>query len=170
MKATLVYSSLTGNTLKVAKAIYEACDEITNMYSVKDKDIHIDENDVLVVCYWNSKGTADVNTINFLKQQKGKKIIAVGTLGAYPDSEHAVRMKARVKQLIEENGNEWLADFCCQGKIDPARTERRLAIPEGQPHHLDEEGYKRHLESRKHPNEEDLRLAIEVVKNAFQKL
>ena len=170
MRTTLVYSSLTGNTEKVAKAIKENVQGIEGLQKIETLSADIQDYDAYIVCYWNARGTADPKTLKFLASITNKKIIAIGTLGAYPTGEHAMRMKARVKEVIESHHNTLIADFCCQGRIDPARTEKRRLIPKGEKHHLDEEGYKRHLESRLHPNELDFENAIAVVKQGMKQL
>ena len=170
MEIALVCSSLTGNTKKVAVHILKENEEIQYMSDIEDVEFErLNMFQTIILCYWNIKGTADMKTQTLIQKLHQKKIILIGPLGAYPDSAHALRMKERVKDLCEESGNEVIASFCCQGKIDPKRTEKRRLIPKGQPHYLDEEGYQRHLESRKPPDEHDLGMAALLVAPSIQK-
>lgn len=166
MKVIIVYSTLTGNTQKVAEGIYDRIKQQQNIEikitNLADSSEDMTPYDLVVLCYWCRRGTADPRTMAFIETVKDKKIIAIGTLGAYPNSPHGEMLKVNVKKLIEEK-NIFIADFTCQGKIDPQRTQARLKIPKGQPHHLDEAGYQRHLESRKHPDMNDIENACQVV-------
>ncbi|MFV0519312.1 MAG: flavodoxin family protein [Lachnospirales bacterium] len=165
---TVIYSTITGNTEKVAKSIYESLKvekEIFNINDIAQKNF--EKSDIIILCYWCSRGTADSKTLGFLDKVKNKKIIAVGTLGAYVESEHGQKMAERVKEKVMEK-NEYIGKFVCRGKIDPKRTEKRLSLPKTDKHFLDEEGYKRHLSSRVHPTQEDLSNAIDVVQNILK--
>ncbi|MDM8534744.1 flavodoxin family protein, partial [Clostridiaceae bacterium HSG29] len=123
--------------------------------------------DILVVGYWVNKGTANIKIQNFLEKIANKKIAIFGTSGQYPDSARAIKYMNRVKNLVEKK-NEYLGGYICQGKIKSERTEKRLKILKGNSHYLDELGYKRHLESRNHPNEIDIDNAIIWIENIIK--
>lgn len=155
----VIYSTLTGNTQKVAEAIYDSIDGDKHISNIKALELDkLSPRDVLVICYWCSRGTADADTTQLIKELSGFKIITAGTLGTYDDGREAAMMKERVREAVTA-GNTYLGGFVCRGKIDPARTEKRRLIPKGQPHYLDDEGYKRHLSSRIHPTDKDLKNA-----------
>ena len=70
---SIVFSSLTGNTKKLAEAIYEVLP--------KDKCDHFGEtgsqvpgSDLLYIGFWTDKGNADKKTLELLSKLKGKKI------------------------------------------------------------------------------------------------
>ncbi len=170
MAIALVYSSKTGNTEKVARYIKEKVDQISVIASIDDINFNVDEFDKFVLCYWNDKGTADQKSLDFYATLKGKELFAFGTLGAYPDSEHAKSMIDKVAALLEENGNKVVGSSCCQGKIDPKLTAAFKQFPEGHPHAMNEERRKRHEEAAKHPDEQDCINAVASVKKAFTSL
>ncbi len=162
----LTYSSKTGNTKKVAEAIAKSISakvDLLPMNEVKDVNAY----DKIILGFWIDKGTANDEALDFLETVKSKKIGYFFTLGAYPDSEHSKNCHTRIREIFEKNGNEILADFCCQGKIDPALTKRFEAFPKGHHHYMDEERRARHAEAAKHPNEEDFKKAIEAFKDFF---
>lgn len=170
MNCQIIYSTLTGNALKLATAAARAVGGTVsprNLQTVTAEELA--GADVLVCCYWCNRGTADPLTVSLIKRLQGKRMIMLGTLGAYPDSPHGQQLLQRVRALVEQE-NFLLENFICQGKIDPARTERRLLIPKGEPHHLDEAGYQRHLESRNHPDETDLLRVKRAVQAGLRKL
>ncbi len=165
---TVVYSSLTGNTEKVARAIFSEIDSDKKIVKINDVNVNeLNESDIIISCYWCARGTADKKTIDLIENLKGKKIIAVGTLGAYDDSEHALKMKSRVKELVEKE-NEFLGEFACRGKIAEERTERRRKLPQTDKHYLNEAGVQRHISSRVHPTEDDLKNAVVAVNKALE--
>lgn len=153
MKILVTYSSLTGNTKKLAQAIQNEYSN-TQLMAISDvKDVL--DYDLIFLGYWVNRGTADDLTQQFLQGLKDKKVAVFGTSGQYSDSPYSLKYKNRVKALVEEN-NKYIDGFICIGKIEESRTEKRKLIQPGQPHYLTEEGLKRHIESRKHPDETDI--------------
>lgn len=153
MKSIIVYSSLTGNTKKLAEAIHNKYPSF-ELRSI-DESVDLSEYDLAFIGYWVNRGTADEACLNLLNNNQSSNIAAFGTSGQYPDSNASIKYSGRVKDLVEER-NKYFGGFICQGKIEESRTERRKLIPKGQPHYLTEEGLARHIESRNHPNETDI--------------
>ncbi len=165
MKIGIIYSSVTGNTEKIAIALKN---RILDAELLKLEDIHnLDKFQILIIGYWVNKGTANVKIQKLLKSIVNKKIAVFGTSGQYPESSRAKKYLDRVKILVEEN-NVYLGGFICQGKIKEERTEKRMKILKGNSHYLDNDGYKRHLESRKHPNNVDIDGAILWIENIIK--
>jgi len=155
MKSMVVFSSKTGNTKKVARVIFEALPDPKNIFTVEENP-SIEQYDLIVLGYWVDKGTADTKARNFFEKVKDKKIAIFGTLGAYPDSEHADSCRANVRALLKEN--TILGDFICQGKVDPKLIEMMAAMAKGDPNHfhaMNPERKERLKEAEKHPNEQD---------------
>lgn len=167
MRILTVYSSRTGNTKKVAEAIHSAMPSGADIYPVESAP-EPDGYDFIAVGYWAYRGTADDRAAEYMRKIRGKKVVYFGTLGAYPDSEHANRCRRRVGELLEKN--EVLGEFLCHGKIDPASTERQMKLPEGNAHRMDEKRLKRHMESRKHPDEKDLTEAKKFIKDIMKNI
>lgn len=172
-----IISSLTGNTEKIADAVLE---ELQNTLDdvVKNEDIkvrifqnkqllHLPElDDYILLFFWCRKSTLDDYSKEVLKQCKNKKILAFGTMGSYPNNAYGMRVRENVKTIIEEN-NICEGVYLSQGKIPEARTKYRRNLPKDHPHYLDEDGIKRHEESRKHPDANDLKNAVEFFKEHF---
>nr|WP_255814112.1 flavodoxin family protein [Acidaminobacter sp. JC074] len=153
VKTIIIYSSITGNTKKLAHAIYnhKSTFDIMAVEDVNDLKAY----DRIYLGYWVNRGTADEATLKLLKDITNKEIAAFGTSGQYSDSPVSLKYSNSVNDLILSD-NVYLGGYICLGKIEESRTERRLKIAKGEKHYLTEEGYKRHLESRKHPDEEDI--------------
>ena len=105
--------------------------------------------------FWADKGTADEKARLVISNIKNSKVGILGTLGAYPDSDHCKEMQERVASLVRDNGNQVLGTFMSMGKVDPRLIEAFKQFPEGHPHALNDERKKRHAEAAKHPNEQD---------------
>jgi flavodoxin len=169
----IVYSSKTGNTRKVAEGIHRGLTELWGAGTERAPELRIaavEENpdsagaDWILLGFWADRGTADSKALQYLKTLEGRSIGLFGTLGAYPDSQHARDVGKRVWDLAAEK-NTVLGCFLCQGKIDPALTEQFKNLPAGNPHAMTEERMKRHLEAAKHPDEQDLRDAAEACRS-----
>ncbi|HOG33517.1 MAG TPA: flavodoxin family protein [Petrotogaceae bacterium] len=169
MRSLLLYSTLTGNTEKVAKAVYETMPQGTELKKASNSEEPSDY-DVIVIGFWVDRGTADEKILKFVEKTRGKKVAFFFTLGAYPDSPHAVKTAKDFEELLKKNDNEVLGYFMCQGRIDPKLTEKFKDLPKDHPHAMTEERRKRHEEASKHPDENDLTAAKKVFSDIFSKL
>lgn len=175
MKATILYSSLTGNTKRVAEAVQAELE--VNAFSVTP--VHLEANKpvdmeawpkeaLYAVGYWVDKGTANQGIINCADAFEGKDVFLFGTLGASPDSEHAKKCIERVEALFEKSRVH--GHFLCRGKIDPKLTARLRQLPDDHSHRMTPEREARHREAAKHPNEADFEAARVAVKSAVKDL
>jgi len=138
----------------VARAIYDALPEPKAIFSAKEAPDPA-KYDFLVLGFWVDKGTANAGSVRYLETVKGKKIGLFGTLGAYPDSDHAKQCLEKVKALVQ--GNELLGEFLCQGKVDPALIKMMETKMKDDPHHsMTPERRARLEKAAKHPDEKDL--------------
>ncbi len=160
MKNLVVYSSRTGNTKKIAEAIFEVLPESKEIFMVEDAPSP-DLYDFIAIGFWVDKGTADEKAQGYIKTIKEKKVGIFGTLGAYPNSIHAREVLSSVRELLD--GNDLLGEFICQGKIDPYILDK---MPKNGVHTMTQERKVRIDEAKKHPNETDCRYA----QNAFREM
>ncbi|ABV33807.1 MULTISPECIES: flavodoxin family protein [Pseudothermotoga] len=165
MKILLTYSSLTGNTKKVADGIHKVLKKYETTYlamnEIHSKDF-IDRFDIVIVGCWVDKGMPNKEALDFMKMIKNKKVGLFVTLGAYPDSQHAKGALQRCVEKIEENRNIVIAKFICQGKISEKLINFFKTLPPDHPHALTEEKLRGYEMAAKHPDEEDIRKAQEV--------
>ncbi|MDR0587004.1 MAG: flavodoxin family protein [Treponema sp.] len=166
----IVYSSKTGNTRRLAEGIgqglVEAGGQRITLAAVEENPDPAGAPWVLVG-FWADRGNADQKAIEYLRNLKGRKVGLFGTLGAYPGSKHAEDIRQKAQALAAEK-NTVLGCFLCQGKIDPALTERFKGLPADNPHAMTEERMKRHLEAVKHPDENDIRVAVNACLSMLQ--
>lgn len=154
MKNLIIYSSLTGNTKKVA----EACHSISSdNWEIKDINESIDvlAYNKIVVATWIDKGTADLKSLKLIKEIQNKKVGFIITLGAYADSNHAKDCITNVSKAFEEGNNQIISHFICQGAVDPKLINWMKSLPADHPHAPNPERIKRWEIASLHPNKED---------------
>lgn len=161
MKKAIIYSSLTGNTKKVAEKIWEVSDKMMEIFNVQDVT-SIDSYEEIILGFWVDRGTADKKMLNLIERIKDKKVSFFATLGAYPDSDHAKKVIMNVTELLEKNNNKVDKTFICQGKVSDSLKERMKTLPKEHPHYPDEARLKRWADADKHPNEEDFSNAQKI--------
>ncbi len=167
MKVLVTWSSKTGNTRAVGKAIGEVCPPGTSLCPIEEAPEGGGEYDLLIIGYWVDKGSPDKKCRDYLKTLTGKKIAFFGTLGAYPDSDHAKECMQKAEELAQEN--EVCGHFICQGKVDPKVLEMMAKMTKN-PHPMTPERQARIEEAKKHPNEQDFANARQMFRNILLKV
>lgn len=164
MKELILYSSITGNTKKIADAIQEV---IPNAVMLKTQDFTenmIQDYDIFYIGYWVDKGNADLVTQKVLQLLKNQKIVFFGTLGAGENTNYYTMVKQQVESNAKEN--QVIGHFLCQGAVNDAVIQRyqKMIID-----HPDDEHMKQQLANyengRSHPDKQDLMHVKEFVKN-----
>ena len=170
MKTMVVYSSLTGNTKKVAQAMAEVLPECT-LVPVEEAPSRVEGYDLVAVGYWVDRGMPDSRTREWLSGVESARLIFFGTLGAWPDSEHARECMTRGETMALEpaRGNTVLGSWLCQGKIDPKVLEVMARVAGGA-HPMTEERRARIREAAKHPDDEDCRRAQDFARLALERI
>ncbi|MDR0882193.1 MAG: flavodoxin family protein [Candidatus Adiutrix sp.] len=160
MKTIVVYSSLTGNTRRVAEGLLPALPEGTLCVNVQEAPEPVGF-DLVLPGFWVDRGQADAAMLGYLAKMKNCRTGFFFTLGAYPDSPHADEVAADTAKRLAEGGNQVLGHFRCQGRVDPALLERmKTMLPPDHPHvQMTPERQARLDEAAKHPDELDLERA-----------
>lgn len=164
MKELILYSSITGNTKKLADAIHEELPHVAFMKTQDFIEDRIHDYDIFYIGYWVDKGNVDPVTQKVLQMMKDKIIVFFGTLGAGENTGYY----SMVKQRVESNAmdNQIIGHFLCQGAVNDAVIQRyqKMIID-----HPDDEHMKQQLENyekgKSHPDEQDLINVKEFIKN-----
>ncbi len=159
MRNLVVYSSLTGNTKKVAEAIAGALPNSELHTSVSNPAV--DEEDNVFVGFWCDKGQIDEPALSFIKNSGINKVALFGTLGGDPTSEQAENFKKRVIEAIPAH-IEVLSIRLWQGKVDPKIIEMMSKMPGARP--MTAERQARLDEAAKHPTIKDCEEAAQWAK------
>lgn len=159
MNTLVVYSSLSGNTKKVAEAIADVLPSC-RLVPVEDAPSSVEDYDLVAVGYWAAKGVPDVKTREWLKNVHHAQLAFFGTLGAEPDSKHAhdCMMQANALAMEPDRGNTVRGSWMCQGKIDPKVIDvmKKLNLDVHQEMLRRPERFE---EAALHPDEADIRSA-----------
>lgn len=170
MKILLTYSSKTNNTKKVADAIFEKMPNATfkRVEEITEKEEEM--YDLIVIGGWIDKGHMNASVDAFLARLHHKKVAFFFTLGAYPTGQHAYDCITTIKQKLEQNNNQVITHFHCQGNIDPTLMDWMKKLPKGHGHAPDQDRENRWADAANHPNGEDLRAAHNFVSTIERKL
>ena len=158
----IIFSSLTGNTRKLADTIHETLPKALCDYYGEAKSPETNA-EVVYVGFWTDKGTADQMCIELLRKLRNKKIFLFGTAGFGGSEEYYQKILANVHQVIDAS-NTVVGEYMCQGKMPQSVRDRYMKMkemPDAKPN-LDAliENFDRALS---HPDQEDLeRLRIKI--------
>ena len=166
MKMLVVYSSRTGNTRMIAEAIHSVMPEGTQITSVESAP-EPEGYDFIALGFWVDKGAPDSAMAAYMDKVQGTSVGLFGTLGAWPDSDHA--RESMQKAVDRVAGNNVLDTFICQGKVDP-RLLTIMAKMMDNPHPMTEERKARIEEAAKHPDEKDCANARKVFAGILERL
>lgn len=111
----IVYSSVTGNTRKVAETLAGQDFPLHHLAEAPSPDSF----DLLALGFWVRRGLPDTASQRYWYGIRGKNIFLFGTLGAWPHSPHAARCLEAARELLTANGNRILGEFLCQGRVNP---------------------------------------------------
>ena len=158
MNYSIVYSSVTGNTEKLAKAIKN---HIGACYFGKPSDEAL-EADVIFVGFWATKNSCSADIQRFIEKMANKKVFIFGTVGYDNTPAYFEEILNNVKSLVPAS-NTIIAAYACQGKVSEKKQEQlKEAVPEKY------EAIKDNLaESIHHPNEKDIDGLLSAVKAAI---
>ncbi|MDO4284515.1 MAG: flavodoxin family protein [Eubacteriales bacterium] len=166
MSTMVVYASATGNTKKVASAIFAAIpDSEKDMQDILQWD-HRSAADTFFVGFWNNRGSCPLEIINLLSELHGRRIALFGTCGLGRDAAYYRSIEQNVKVWIPDD-NEYLGCFLCQGKMpmsvrsryESMRTDQTASRIDHMVHNFDE--------ALLHPDETDLANARAFVKKVL---
>jgi flavodoxin len=159
MKVLLAYSSQTGNTEKVARAIQEVAPAGT-VFSKISEAPPIEEFDMVVIGFWIDRGKPNQEALDYLNTIRNKKAAFFCTMGAVPDTPHGEKYMDEARAILRDN--LLVGEFACQGKIDEKLIETFKSLPAGHPHAITEESRRRYEAASTHPDEADLKRARET--------
>ena len=124
MKSLIVFSSKSGNTRKLAQAVYAALSSEKAIYPVEEAPEPYG-SDLVAVGFWLQAGQPDPETQAYLKKIGQQKVFLFATHGAAVDSGHARQAMAAARELLPEA--DIIGEFNCQGEVNPRVLEKVAA-------------------------------------------
>ena len=116
MKVQILYTSLTGCTEKVARAIYSGLSGVEKSIHDLKEGVPALDGDILLLGYWGMLGGPSEEMQAFLKTVEGKAVGVFCTLGYYADTAHARQTLETGLSLVKEK-NEVIGGFVCNGAV-----------------------------------------------------
>lgn len=151
-RAAVIYSSVTGNTRRLAEALALGHLPLFSVTRQPDTTAY----DLLALGFWVRKGLPDARAQRCWAGIRAKHIFLFGTLGAWPHSPHASRCLEGARALLTASGNRIVGEFLCQGRVSP----HVLAASASKGTHPMTEGRAARLaEAARHPDAGDIAAA-----------
>ena len=159
---SIVYSSSTGNTKKLADTIYAVLPKENCDYFGAPKEGGL-YPEMLYIGFWTDKGNADKSTLTLLSTLKNKKIFLFGTAGFGGSEAYFQKILDHIKQSVDPS-NTVVGEYMCQGKM-PQSVRNRYMKMKAQPEYpanIDAliDNFDRALS---HPDEDDLERLRKII-------
>lgn len=167
MEYLVVYTSITGNTEKIAMEIFETLPGKSKDIQ-RVEEVEHDEADLYFVGFWNNRGTCSSEIMDFLGTLHGKQIALFGTCGMGQDSEYYKRTANQVAAFIPDD-SIYLGSFLCPGKMPPQVLEKYRRMQRISDTPQMRKMIKNYEEAMLHPDHEDLMNARKFVNEILQK-
>ncbi|WP_443663514.1 flavodoxin family protein BilS [Dysosmobacter sp.] len=151
MSYAIVYSSRTGNTAMLARAVREALPQEDCRYFGAPAPQAL-AADTVYVGFWTDKGTCDEPTARFLQSLTDQKVFLFGTAGFGGAPAYFQQILDRVKANLAP-GVQVTGTYMCQGKMPQAVRDRYAAMEESPRRTAMLENFDQALS---HPDQEDL--------------
>jgi hypothetical protein len=127
MKSLVVYSSQTGNTRKLAQAVFEALPGEKEILPVEEAPDPF-EYDLIAMGFWFMQGKPDPKSTEYLTKVGKGSLFLFATHAAGAGSEHAIHGMEVAKSLAPES--DILGTYSCQGEASPKILEKASKKPE----------------------------------------
>ena len=152
---SIIFSSLTGNTKKLADTIHEMLPHDKCDY-FGENDSRVPQSDLLYIGFWTDKGNADHKTLELLAKLKNKKIFLFGTAGFGGSDVYFKKILEQVRQSIDSS-NVVIGEYMCQGKMPPSVRERYIKMKQSPEHPANLDMLIKNFDcALSHPDGEDL--------------
>ena len=121
MKSLIVYSSQTGNTRKLAQAVFDALTGEKDIFPIGEAP-DPSGYDFFAVGFWLKGGKPVPESMEYLSKIKGKSLFLFATHGASAGSMHVHKAMDYAKDSVEDA--KFVGTFSCQGEMSPDVIEK----------------------------------------------
>jgi flavodoxin I len=155
MNYSIVYSSKTGNTRRLAETLRELLPQAACVYNGVPADAAL-AADLLYVGFWTDKGSCDAATGEFLTKLRGKRLFLFGTAGFGGEESYFDTILEHTCQKLDDS-NTVIGTYMCQGKMPVAVRERYEKMRSDPAHALNLEHMIENFDQAlSHPDKADL--------------
>jgi flavodoxin len=127
MTSLVVYSSQSGNTRKLAEAVFETLGGKKEIYPVADAP-GAEGYDLIFLGFWLKAGKPDPDSAEYLARVGNARLFLFATHGAAGGSEHAQNAMAAARSLAADA--DLVGSFSCQGEVIPKMLEKAGSKPQ----------------------------------------
>ena len=127
MRVLVVYSSQTGNTRKLAEAVFETLGGDKELYPVQEAPDPAGY-DFIAVGFWLQAGKPDPKSAEYIGKIGKKSLFLFATHGAAAGSDHAISAMNAATALASEA--DIIGTYSCQGEVNPKVLEKAKTKPE----------------------------------------
>ena len=165
----VLYESQSGNTKKLAAAIFSNLPGNSKDLIDITTDKPIPEARVYFIGFWVNRGTCSMEVSDFLNDLSGKSIALFGTCGMGDSPDYYKTIESSVSAWIE-NDNDYLGAFICQGKM-PRRVREKYEAMRNEENAEQMDRYIRNFdEALTHPDTLDIEHAKVFTQKCLRKL
>ena len=122
MQYSVIYSSCTGNTARLAQTIREALPPEELIYFGPPCP-EAPAAKTVFLGFWTDKGTCDARTAAFLPQLRDSRVFQFGTAGFGQEPAYFEKILSRVQARLDGSCTV-LGTFMCQGRMPGSVRER----------------------------------------------
>jgi flavodoxin len=123
MRSLILYSSQSGNTETLARAVYDSLDGEKELYAIDQAPSADRAYDLVAVGFWLKAGKPDPKTEAFLKEcTMDAKVFLFATHGAAKGSDHARGALEYAAGLLSDANV--IGTYSCQGEVNPKVLEK----------------------------------------------
>lgn len=152
---SILFSSLTGNTKKLADAIHKTLPQNDCEYFGAIKT-PVPSSELLYIGFWTDKGNADNETLTLLSTLKNRRIFLFGTAGFGGSDAYFQKILGQVRQSIDPS-NTIIGEYMCQGKMPQSVRERYVKLKENPEHPTNLDALIKNFDcALSHPDSDDL--------------
>lgn len=160
MKIQVIFSSLSGNTKKLAQGIFDGLKNSNKSLHDLSEGVPVLDGDIILLGYWVDKGGPNNQMKEIMKQINNKVVGVFCTLAYFVDTTHGRNSLVNGIDELKEN-NTILGSYVCNGKLSDALIERFRKAPVGEVHSANKQSEIRWEIMKDHPTKLDIALAVE---------
>lgn len=122
LKYAVIYQSLTGNTERIARTIYEAIEsDMKQLIDIENLDTIL-EADVYFVGFNVHNDSCSIQIIDCLEQITGGYIALFCSCGYVPTDEYKLFIENKLKVWLPDD-TEYMGMYMCQGRVQEEQKE-----------------------------------------------
>ncbi len=157
MRSLVVYSSRTGNTKKLAQALYDFLPEKKEIFPVKEAPDPKDYS-FIAIGFWIKDGEPDPDAQEYLKKiSEDHEVFLFATHGAQVNSDEVKKAMKKAEDLAKKG--RIMGIYHCQGEVPQEVVEEARNMPNPPDWLADAEA------AKGHPDENDIKKMLQLVED-----